>query len=145
MVPFRPWTRYEKIILYLINKSRNINQPVCFHFLWWSNFTLGKKVLGCSKETYHWCKLYIIFSSHNFLGKLATDSTYLGLKEEVKWVVQLLHSKKMKRIQFLQVLPIKASCLSVIGQEDRQIKQALKMILFLDFGIKKEVLDLLLL
>jgi len=73
------------------------------------------------------------------------DFTCLGPKEEVKWVVQLLHSKKIKRIQFLQVLLIKVSCLSVIGQEDLQIKQALKMILFLDFGIKKEALDLLLL
>lgn len=58
---------------------------------------------------------------------------------------QLLLSKRMKNEQFLQELLIKVNYLSVIGQQGQLIRQEVKMKQLLVTGIKKEVIDQLLL
>ena len=54
-------------------------------------------------------------------------SIYSDLKEEDKWVVLQLLSKRMRKDQFLQEHQIKAIYLSVIGQLDQLMKQEVRI------------------
>jgi hypothetical protein len=54
-------------------------------------------------------------------------SIYSDLKEEDKWVVLQLLSKRMRKEQFLQEHQIKAIYLSVIGQLDQLMKQEVRI------------------
>ena len=72
------------------------------------------------------------------------DSICLGLKEEVKWVGQQLHLRKMRKIPFLQAHQIKVNYLFVIGLGDLLMKLEARMIRYWGSGINKDVLDLLL-
>ena len=69
------------------------------------------------------------------------DFICLDLKEEVLWEGLILLLTTMKRGLFLQGQLIKGNYLFVIGQQDLLMRQVVKTILLLDFGVNKDVSD----
>ena len=74
-------------------------------------------------------------------GRLAMDSTFLGLKEEVQWVALKLPLIKMKSRLFLLEQVTKENCLFAIGQLVQLTKLAAKMTLLSDTGIRIDHID----
>ena len=70
----------------------------------------------------------LLLSTPSSIGKQVTDFIFSGLKEEEPWEGHSFLSTKMRKEQFSQVQLTKESFSYVIGQPDRQIKLAAKMI-----------------
>jgi hypothetical protein len=71
------------------------------------------------------------------------DFIFLDLREEELWGVRILHSIEIKKELFLLERLTKENFLFVIGLQDRLMRQAVKMIPLLVFGVKRDVIALL--